>query len=130
MELLTTIPLRANGTVIVDLKFGGKKIAKYTFTEDEATGAGVCEVDDEHASLLLNRGHFMSRSEYEEEAALLKKMAERDARMKRATSAPTPGTFNPLDMNSSNDEEDPVNSMAPPEEGGTRPTGRVRKASK
>lgn len=129
IELLTTIPLRKDGTVVVDLKIGRNNFVKYVFEQDDETGAGVCKtIKEEHAKVLLERGNFLSREELLEEMELQRRIAQRNAKRTVATAA-TAGTFNPLAPDfDPQDHDEPVNRMAAPEEVGTVPTGRVRKA--
>lgn len=145
MELCTTIPPRNDGTVTVSFPLGGGKTKLYVFTGEPL----ACEVEDEgHIAKMEASGNFMSREAYEQEIAFLRQAAERAARLKaagqleaaRQSAALAAGAFvpglgenaaNPADEEEEeNESESAQNPNAQPQEAGTRPTGRVRRAQK
>lgn len=146
MELCTTIPPRNDGTVTVSFNLGRGKTQLYVFTGEPGDPL-TCEVEHEgHAQKMVASGNFMSREDYDEEMDFLRRAAERAARLKasgqldaaKQSAALAAGAFvpglgegaaNPADEGEA-DEEIEQNPNALPEEAGTRPTGRVRRANK
>jgi hypothetical protein len=140
MELCTTIKPRNDGTVIVSLPIGRGQTRTYTFSGEPL----ACEIEDEeHADQLLATNNFMTRTDFEEEMEFRRKVAERHARqvsqaqrLQAAQSAAAGGgdTFVPGlgdDLGEELEEESTeAQNNAQPQEAGTRPTGRVRRAAK
>lgn len=113
MKLYTSIPPRKDGTVIVRLDG-----STYTFA-GEPLG---CDVADEgHAELLQARG-FLTREDFEAEQDFQRRAAARAARLDALEGRPAPAA--------GLDDDDADTGIGLPHEGGTKPTGRVRRASK
>lgn len=146
MELCATIKPRADGTVIVNIPLGRNETRKYVFSGDPL----ACEVEDEsHAALMQATNNFLTREDYEKEMAYRREQRERRERQKAQaqrlqalqSAAGTGGSFVPplgaddgdsFDDADDLDEERQTNAQtnAQPQEAGTRPTGRVRRAQK
>lgn len=119
MKLLTTLPARKDGTLNVVLndgsafKFQGEPLA--------------CEVEDENHVDELKVLGFMDTEEFEIEQKFQKQRAEREARLsarsgKAATTTPADG--------GDSDDDDFTTGTGLPQEGQSKPSGRVRRAPK
>lgn len=132
VELLTVIPARTDGTVVIDVPLGRGKFHTYTFKDEPP----ACLVEPEHVAFLTGLGTFMDRQAYEDEQALLARVEQRRksspafARQVQAKAL----AFDPLaagDSGANGDDGDDaaVDMNAAPIEGGAKPTGRVRRAN-
>ncbi|MCG8985719.1 hypothetical protein MI467_02555 [Delftia acidovorans] len=122
MKLFTSLPARKDGTLIV--RVGG---TAYKFTGTPLS----CDVEDEgHLEYLLAHD-YMGEEEFEQEQKFLRQSALREAR-RAALDGKAPssrGTFSP--GVGPDDEDDPQDGgSGMPQESGSAPTGRVRKASR
>lgn len=120
MKLLTTLPARKDGTLNVLLADG----AGYQFT-------GVplaCEVEDENHVDELKVLGFMDEEEFDIEQKFQKQRAEREARIS-ARSGKT-ATSEPADAGDNDGEDDFTTGTGLPQEGQSKPSGRVRRAPK
>lgn len=118
MKLLTTLPARKDGTLNVLLADG----AGYQFT-------GVplaCEVEDENHVDELKVLGFMDEEEFEIEQKFQKQTAEREARLSARTGKAAPSA--PADPGDNDD--DFTTGTGLPQEGQSKPSGRVRRAPK
>lgn len=119
MKLLTTLPARKDGTLNVVLndgtafKFQGEPLA--------------CEVEDENHVDELKVLGFMDEEEFEIEQKFQKQTAEREARLSARTGKAAPSA--PADPGD-NDDDDFTTGTGLPQEGQSKPSGRVRRAPK
>lgn len=124
MKLLTSLPARKDGTLIV--RHDG---AMYVFEGQPL----ACEVENEaHAEHLQAHG-FLTEEDFEAEQKFLRIAAERNARrVALAGGVPSSrGTFTPaLGQDADDDDANLDSGTGLPQEADSTPTGRVRKASR
>lgn len=129
-ELLTVIPPRADGTVIVDVPLGRGKFHTYTFAGEPP----ACLVDPEHVDYLQGLGTFMDRQAYEDEQELMARVNQRKKASPAFAQSLKAQTFDPAAAATTTqaddaDDEAAVDMNAAPVEAGSKPTGRVRKSN-
>jgi len=113
MKLETSIPMRADGTVIVH----GLDKTDYVFALEEATGMVVCEVGhEETVSHLLRQGGFFPADEADHELAA--NLLEQDQE-----------TGEDDQDEDGDDEQEEADENALPVEAGTPPAPRKKKAA-
>ncbi len=119
MKLLTTLPARKDGTLNVLLNDG----TTFKFTGEPL----ACDVENEdHVDELKVLG-FMDEEEFDNEQKFQKQRAEREARIsarsaKHAVSTSADG--------GDGDDDDFTTGTGLPQEGQSKPSGRVRRAPK
>ena len=119
MELFTALPARKDGTLKVTVPDG----MVYTFS-GQPLG---CFVEDEDHQDHLQALGFMNADDFAAEQDFIKRNAEREAKRSARGLPPTGGASSLAP----DDDDEPVGlGDGLPQEGGTPPTGRVRRARK